>query len=275
MLKQTLILLALALSAWGAPIHDSARAGNLAKVKNFIEVQKVPVDQKGYEGETALDQAAGGGHLEVVKYLLSKGANVNARDRSGQTPLFQASTQGHLEVITALLDAGGDPNATGNYSSYTPLHSVAEIGALSEDRRAEVLRLLVSRGADLKLRMRDATVLHLLARGSHLEAMGAVIELGVPVDVRTPAGLTPLHFAVQGDEYLSIPYLVAKGADVDARSNDGSTPLMKAAGLGYLSSLKELLKCKARLDLKNKGGKTALDIAKVKGNAEIVQLLSP
>ncbi len=274
MLKRSLILLALTLSAWAGPLHDSAHAGNLSKVKDFIEVQKVPVDQKGYYGETALGEAASDGQLEVAKYLLSKGANVNARNESGETPLFQASIQGHLDVITALLDAGADPNATEPHS-YTPLSSVAEIGSLAEDRRAEVMRLLVSRGADLKLRMRDATVLHLLARGSHLDAMGAVIELGLPVDVRTSAGLTPLHSAVQGDEYRSIPYLVSKGADVNAGSNDGTTPLMKAAGLGYPKSVSELLKCKARLDLKNKAGKTALDIARSKNNSEIVKLLSP
>ncbi len=79
-------LLLVPLPAIGGPLHDSAHSGNLEKVKRLIEVEKIPVNQKGYLKETALHWAARGGHLDVVTYLVSKGAAVDARDGSETPP---------------------------------------------------------------------------------------------------------------------------------------------------------------------------------------------
>lgn len=218
-----LLLSLFALPALAGPVHDSAASGNLARVRELLEVQGIPVDQSGYLGETALHQAASRGRNEVVEYLLARKASVDPRDRSGRTPLDWASTGGQLEVMARLLDAGADPDARSS-GGYAIVHSVAEIGSLDEARRAEVLRLLVARGADLQARMRGASVLHLLARGAHMESMKAVVELGVPVDGETPEGLTPLHLAAAAGQSRPVLLLLESGARVDQASQDGSTP---------------------------------------------------
>ncbi|KAH7146763.1 ankyrin repeat-containing domain protein, partial [Dactylonectria estremocensis] len=66
----------------------------------------VNVAAAGYDGRTALQAAAQGGHLEVVEKLLAVGADVNgaaARD-VGQTALQAADGRGHLEVVENLLE---------------------------------------------------------------------------------------------------------------------------------------------------------------------------
>jgi len=256
------------------PLHDAAASGNLAKVRDLLDNQGVSVDQKGYLGETALHQAASRGRLEVVDELLVRQAAVDPRDRSGRTPLDWASTNGQLETMVRLLDAGANPNAR-SQGGYAIVHAVAEIGDLGEARRSEVLRLLVTRGADIHARVRGAGMLHLLARGAHLEGMRAVVDLGVPVDDLTPEGLTPLHTAAAAGQSRPVLLLLEMGAQVDRASPDGSTALIKAAAQGNPVVVEALLKAGASPTRRNQKGQTALEIARSRGHQAAARLLHP
>jgi ankyrin repeat protein len=63
-----------------------------------------------YDGFTALQAAAGGGHLEVVERLLAAGADVNAPagQYNGFTALQGAAEGWHIEVAERLLEAGAE-----------------------------------------------------------------------------------------------------------------------------------------------------------------------
>ena len=63
---------------------------------------------KSNAGVTALQQASGDGHSEIVDLLLAAGASVNACALSNTTALYNAAAGGHLEVTQKLLRAGGD-----------------------------------------------------------------------------------------------------------------------------------------------------------------------
>lgn len=264
----------LVVPAQAGPLHDAAASGNLAKVRDLLDNQGVSVDQKGYLGETALHQAASRGRLEVLEELLARKAQVDPRDRSGRTPLDWASTNGQLETMVRLLDAGADPDAR-SQGGYAIVHAVAEVGSLTEPRRAEVLHLLVARGADLHARMRGSSVLHLLARGAHLDGMQAVVELGVPVDDLTPEALTPLHMAAAAGQSRPVILLLEMGAQVDLASQDGSTALMKAAAQGNPAVVEALLKAGASPARRNSKGQTALEIARGRGQQAAARLLAP
>src|SRR5262245_13921144 len=84
----------------------AAKKGDAAKVKKLIG-DGADVNFKTPYGVTALLQAAGQGHLEVVKILLEHKADPNVKDTFyGQTPLDSAGEEGKIEILKALLDAG-------------------------------------------------------------------------------------------------------------------------------------------------------------------------
>ena len=64
--------------------------------------------QRGYEPSWPINQAASGGHVEVIRLLLAAGAKVDAPEDEGQTALMIAARAGNKEVVRLLLDAGAD-----------------------------------------------------------------------------------------------------------------------------------------------------------------------
>ena len=96
----------------------AAQNGHLEIVEDLLEVG-VDVDQKDFEGPTALMQASLCGRLDVVTLLLEKKANVNQADTDGSTALILAAQEGHLEIVKALLERGADRKAmTSGYTAY-------------------------------------------------------------------------------------------------------------------------------------------------------------
>ena len=89
------------------PIHDAAKAGDVAEVKKLL-ASGVKVGAKEEErGWTPLHLAT----LEVAKVLLKAGAKVDARTTAGVTPLHTAAWTGRADVIKFLLSAGAAANA--------------------------------------------------------------------------------------------------------------------------------------------------------------------
>lgn len=62
----------------------------------------------GLEPSWPLNQAAWGGHVEVVRLLLQAGAKAHAPEGEGHTALTIAAERGHKEVVRLLLEAGAD-----------------------------------------------------------------------------------------------------------------------------------------------------------------------
>ena len=99
--------------------------------------------RRGVPVET-LPEAAGLGRLEEVARRLPQ-ADATTR----QIALALAAQHGHSTVVEMLLDAGADPNLfnpEGYHAHSTPLHQAAWAD------HAEVVKLLVARGASLQLR---------------------------------------------------------------------------------------------------------------------------
>ena len=106
---------------------------------------------------------------------LASGAGVNARDSRGLTPLMYAAVTGSVEAMQLLLDKGADANAKNNSDSTALMWSVtdirkvrllldrnADVNAVSKlgrtalflaamsDRSADIVRLLIARGGNVK-----------------------------------------------------------------------------------------------------------------------------
>ena len=214
---------------------------------------------------TELFAAIKGGDKAVVEALLDRDhALVDARDEKGLSPILTALYHGKNDIATAILRRGpkltlfeaaaaGDAARVreiigrdrGQANAVAP-DGYSALGLAAFFRRGEVLRNLLDAGAD-------------------------------PSRASLQGGFTPLHSAVATDaasvDVEIVRMLLDKGADPNAKSQSGSTPLHTVAFTGDRASLDHLLKHRADPGIKNNEGKTAADVARERGNQEIVDLL--
>lgn len=145
------------------PLHAAAEANDTRTVRLLLD-KGADVNAKNAAGTTALMSAAGHGNVEVIRLLLAKGADVNAvsAPQSGLTvkngplalgfftPLILAAAYGGPEAVRLLLNAGAKVNAK-DVRGMTPLM----LAIACDHADARVVRLLLEKGADAKLKERD------------------------------------------------------------------------------------------------------------------------
>jgi ankyrin repeat protein len=240
--------------AIAAEIHDAARAGNLARVKELVEKDPGLVKALDNSRSTPLHYAAIEGRFEVASYLIDKGAVIDEKDGLGRTPFWWCFVRGGtLDVARLLLDKGADINAEGGGpGSWTPLVMAAfqgrpesvdfllEHGAAlppSSDFRFTLLQTfaaekgltrlmnqLIATGADYRWRDDAGSgLMHKAAAGGSVEFVELFAKAGLSVADANIFGWTPLHYAAEKGRTRTIEMLLAKGAPVDARTRDGKT----------------------------------------------------
>jgi len=237
-------------------IHQAADAGDLAKVKAFIQ-EGVGVNTK-LHGCTPLHCAARYGHKEVAELLIAKGADVNAKDTRGRTPIDLAINQGRKEIAKLLVSRGADvslhtaayigdlqrveklidggANVDANdQTGQTALCSAAKAGQIA------VAKLLIANGADVNAG--EWTPLQEAAYRSK-EMVELLLAKGADINA---GRWTPLHSAVYGHNEI-VELLIAKGANVNARDGSGRTPLFYAQHQGRTKIVELLRKHGAKED---------------------------
>ena len=111
-----------------------------------------------------------------------------------------------------------------------------------------MIRLLVARKADLEARnSRGGKPLHEACMSHTVEAMSLLLDLKSNIDAADDRGWTPLIYAAYFSAKIPVSILLQRGANLELRST---------ANYGNL-----------------KPGSSALDAAKQKNSAEVVQLL--
>jgi ankyrin repeat protein len=135
-----------------------------------------------------------------------------------------------------LTENGANVNDKDNNGNWTPLHV-----ACQDDRSAENMRLLVSKGADVNAKDKD--------------------------------GWAPLHFCSTFSGTITVNFLIGNGADVNAKNDDGWTPLHCAShNKGKIDAAFVLLGHGADMSIKSNDGKTALDVSTSK---DVTNVLYP
>lgn len=137
---------------------------------------------------------------EIAAFLISKGLDANATDEDGWTPLHNAHNSA---LIKTLVDGGAKPDVI-------HCHGTAPIHNHVTNNRLEQLKLLVSLGADVDLKMKSpgefyhqvygwvgtgGTALHIAAVAGYDEAVEVLVELGADVNATDKDGKTPLDLA--------------------------------------------------------------------------------
>jgi len=281
-------------------IHQTAKEGNLAKLKILIEEDPALANAKNEEQETPLHSAVSGGHLDIVEFLIAAGADVNAQDNqkrtplhlacydgrrdiveklishganiearfaNGTTPLFWTVPGGHTEVFELLVKKGADINVkTDNGANL--LHSVAMHG------QKDMAKILIEKGADVNRRSDDGTapINYAAARG-HKDVLELLIDKGADVNAADDRGYTPLRISVLLGKGEVVETLLARGADPNQRNDDGTTPLHDAASEGRTEPAELLLANGAEADAKDAKGHSPLHLAASHGHKDIAELL--
>lgn len=204
-------------------------------------------------GSTPIAEAAAVGDVRMVKLLLDAGAEPEGANADGQTALMLAIKIGAVPVVEALLDAGASVNTIEKFQQQTPLMWAAA----AAENAGEMVRLLVSKGADVEVRAQyndwpsqitsepraqylpvgGLTALLYAARNGCYDCVEALIDGGADVNVPTPEGVTPLMIALDNDHNGVAKLLLDRGANPNLWDWWGRTALYiavdrKAAGGG-------------------------------------------
>ena len=184
---------------------DSKANVNLANNRGWTPLY-LAVKNRNQEA-TAVPGPGTDGALDFIKVLLDRGADPNARLKAptevhqamtavwlkeeGATPLLRAALCGDLTVVRLLLAHGADPLIP-TLDHTTPLMAAAGVGwadgllkEYSEDETVEVVKVLLDKGADVKL------------ANDH--------------------GITALHGAAYKGANKMVQFLVDRGADLAAQ----------------------------------------------------------
>jgi ankyrin repeat protein len=211
----------------------------------------------GCDGTAKLSQAVAKGDLSGVQRLVAEGADLEARDEYGDTVLHRAAMNDRgAEIVRLLLDRGAKVNAK-NHQGWTPLHRVTT---------EEVAALLLDNGADLNAKDKfGETPLHLMVRSDN-----GGIQLQ-PGDTSAAGQKILQVYAARHTALITL--LIERGANLEALDSAGRTPLHCAAAEGHLENVRVLVDHGANLDGKNVFGSTPLGEALSSGHGQIADFL--
>jgi ankyrin repeat protein len=106
LVRASVCLLLLSLPAHAGPVHVAAQKGDAAAVCRLLAEDAGLANAKDAAGNSPLQWAALGGHLEAVRCLVEKGADVNAADGHSDTALHEAAAANHGAVVAYMCEHG-------------------------------------------------------------------------------------------------------------------------------------------------------------------------
>ncbi len=217
--------------------------------------------QSGYSGiwmllralreadQDALMQAADEGDTNKLHELVEKGIDIKC-ELYPPGPLQWACKKGHLEFVRALFSLGVVVSPVEPHSPERRCED-REIHAASKNGHTDIVRLLVSKGADVNAKGEwGRTPVMLASESGHLTTVELLLQMGAHVnDLKSNEqknGLM-LRACERGDTEL-VRVLLEAGADENARGEWAQTLLILASKNGHLTTVELLLKSGARIN---------------------------
>ncbi|XP_024218528.1 ankyrin-3 [Halyomorpha halys] len=206
-----------------------------------------------------LENAVANNSPRDIFELESEGADVCGSTQSGDSLLHLAARTGSSASIAALAVLNVDLEAV-NSRNATPLEEAVRCN------RASAVKALLMAGAKSDKRLVGGdTYLHIAAAGGHNEALGALLEGRMEVNVKNHFGETPLFQAVRASNFWGIQWLMEKGADssslMDLKLEEGDTLVHPATPSGNVEILNLLKDRKVPANIKHQNDLTPLNVA--------------
>jgi hypothetical protein len=131
----------------------------------------------------ALADAARKGDAAAVRKLLDEGVDVNTKFRYNATALSYACDRGHLEVVKLLIERGADVNVEDSFYHATPLMWAVTPAMGRKPQHAEIVGLLLKRGAKGK----ENALMGAVSAGDVEMTKTVLAAGGVPADTLSDA----------------------------------------------------------------------------------------
>ena len=171
---------------------------------------------------------------------------------------MQGASYRNIDLVTDALDHGANVNSvtTTSNSGNTALHIITQIGLPDDNAKlVPIIKLLLSRGANLNIQNRDGTTALMFATTSkNIETMKLLLDAGADATLKHNSGQTALNMArdlqfaagvtlLEGRMQVSEPVVpVPPGPD------SSNKELLLAALRGQLDKVKELLAAGANVN---------------------------
>lgn len=242
-----------------SPLHYAV-FGNQTDVVKLL-IQNGAIINLAKCEETPLHCAVRANSLECLKILLEEKVDINSIEPCGFNVVHLAAELGMLTCLEVLLDA---KNVNINAKTSTKFKKMTALHLACEESRTEIVNLLLSKGANVRLtNSRGSTPLHLAAKSSSFECVEALLKMGrADPNAEDSDKRTPLHAAIckSDSAFDIIEMLIKQGATIDIEDQYGFTPLYLAAIDGVSDCVELLIFHGADVTAKSKKGNSALNV---------------
>ncbi|KAK4942259.1 hypothetical protein LTR10_018016 [Elasticomyces elasticus] len=257
---------------YGTILAAAARSGSLRTV-DYILSRKPKINLVGGRYHTALQAAAHSGDSQVVDRLLAAGASEGDLGGFYGTAVNAAAEKGNAKVLESLLT---QPNAVSNINQPGGTYGYPLIAAAARGEYTSV-ELLLSHGAEPGQPNGAGTIaLHQAASNGHIRLIELLLQKHSPINQTSGAFGTPLHAACRGLQANAAIKMLESGADPSIKDQRERIPLHDAAqAKGEMAAvvLKILIKRRDLINEVDIDGNTALNLASIAGNLDVVKIL--
>lgn len=180
-------------------LHTASQEGNIGVVKFLIQ-HKVNISARTGTNNTAIQLAAGNGHLETVKVLKEAGGILD------DIALHHSAAGGHRDVVQFLLREGVKDTCIPNSPAFT--------FSRQENKESEATEIYLYDNRHLYLR---ETALHAAVRKGHLSVIKVLLSdlHQSSINCTNSAGRSPQHEATYLNNYNALELLLQSGANAN------------------------------------------------------------
>ena len=260
-----------------SPLHCAVRKNYEVIVQMLLTCVTIDVNtRQNLHGATPLHIASNFGYAGVVQLLVGhKDLAPNLQDNVGSTAICEAVGAGHVEIVKLLLSCEGiDINK--HYANLDPkLQYVTTIMVAARFGEFEIVKMLIESNLINDINAKDNTgqsALLMAVQGGDSKTVNILLNYkGIDVNAIDKDGMTALHAAsiLKRPEVVKV-LLASKKININAETHSHSTPLHSAAKIGDIEIVRMLLEFGKKnehfdIEKKNLAGQTALSLAQ-RGN---------
>lgn len=279
-------------AAGNTALHHAAWEGHDDVIAVLLE-RGAKTGSKDKSGRSILHLVALQGHKSTAELLLNKGADellCSVEEKNGMTPLHCAVNALHEDVMRILVERATSaslPIDARDKRGHTPLHYTSCWGFANTPQRPPSPKW---RGGGTScssgISSRDARRLWLksvtipdndeddIKGGCYDDLLRILIEMGADVEAVDSFGCSALHLAVFAEQEYAMQLLLEFGkCNPSPRDERGWTPLMWAVDDTRISICRRLLEFNADIHATNEEDFTALHLATLEKNVDMIQML--